>query len=73
MQTPMRDRHLGDIEWCDERGAFRLKQIIEAYWADRGRKVSVRLERAPFSAALRYARVDIRSDMVDGWPRSPSR
>ena len=56
-------------EWCDNDGASRLKQRIEAYWRDRGFDVDVNLVDAGFTASMRSARIDVRSDMVNGMPR----
>lgn len=50
-------------------GALRLKAKIEAYWAERGKHVRVKLDSAGFNPAVRAARVDIRSDMLNGYPR----
>jgi len=50
-------------------GAELLKQRIEAYWNERGFAVQVSLAPAGFSAPLRAARVDLRSDMLNGMPR----
>lgn len=56
-------------DWCTEDGARRLKSKIEDYWRDRGYDVSVNLVDACFMPAMRSARTDVRSDMVNGMPR----
>ncbi|MCG8442532.1 MAG: hypothetical protein MI723_12055 [Caulobacterales bacterium] len=56
-------------DWCTQEGARRLKQKIEAYWRDRGYDVEVKLVEAGFMPAMRSARTDVRSDMVNGMPR----
>ena len=56
-------------DWCNEDGAKRLKQKIEQYWSERGYDVDVDLVDACFIAAMRSARTDIRSNMVNGMPR----
>lgn len=56
-------------DWCNEDGAKRLKQKIEQYWSERGFEVNVDLVDACFIAAMRSARTDIRSNMVNGMPR----
>lgn len=56
-------------DWCNEDGAKRLKQKIEQYWAERGFDVSIDLVDACFIAAMRSARTDVRSNMVNGMPR----
>lgn len=56
-------------DWCSVEGAKRLKQRIEAYWADRGEAVEVKLVDAGFVAAMRSARCDLRSNMINGLPR----
>lgn len=56
-------------DWCTEDGAKRLKQKIEQYWSDRGFDVNIDLVDACFIAAMRSARTDVRSNMVNGMPR----
>lgn len=56
-------------DWCNEDGARRLKQKIEQYWSERGFEVDVDLVDACFIAAMRSARTDVRSNMVNGMPR----
>ncbi len=57
-----------DHDFCNAEGARRLKQRIEEYWRDRGFTVDVKLIEAGFVAAMRSARTDVRSDMVNGFP-----
>lgn len=52
-------------------GAAALKQMIEAYWRERGANVMVYVQQGDYHAALRTTRFDVRSDMVNGWPRQP--
>lgn len=56
-------------DWCNEDGAKRLKLKIEQYWNERGYDVNVDLVDACFIAAMRSARTDVRSNMVNGMPR----
>lgn len=56
-------------DWCNQDGANRLKQKIEEYWSDRGFDVNIDLVDAGFIAAMRSARTDVRSNMVNGMPR----
>lgn len=56
-------------ELCDKAGAILLKAKIEAYWRERGAIVNVRIEPKGFTAAMRAARYDIRSDLVNALPR----
>lgn len=56
-------------DWCDEEGAKRLREKINAYWAERGYEVDVDLVEAGFVPAMRSARTDVRSNMVNGMPR----
>jgi hypothetical protein len=58
-----------DSDFCSVDGARKLKQKIEDYWRERGYDVRVKLVEAPFMAAMRSARTDVRSDMVNGMPR----
>lgn len=57
-----------DYDFCNVDGAKRLKQRIEEYWRERGYNVDVKLIEAGFVAAMRSARTDVRSDMVNGFP-----
>ena len=57
-----------DHDFCNADGARRLKQRIEEYWRDRGYNVDIKLVEAGFVAAMRSARTDVRSDMVNGLP-----
>jgi hypothetical protein len=57
-----------DYDFCNVDGARRLKQRIEEYWRERGYAVDVKLVEAGFVAAMRSARTDVRSDMVNGFP-----
>ena len=54
--------------FCDAVGAGRLKRMIEDYWSQRGHAVTITFEAGAFSAQLRSARVDLRSDMLNGLP-----
>ena len=56
-------------DWCDEDGAKRLREKINSYWAERGYEVDVDLVDAGFVPAMRSARTDVRSNMVNGMPR----
>lgn len=51
-----------------EGGAHLIKEKIEAYWRERGMKVEVNFKKGGFVSALRMARVDVRSDMINGLP-----
>jgi hypothetical protein len=55
-------------DWCDEEGAKRLREKINAYWIERGFEVDVNLIDAGFVPAMRSARTDVRSNMVNGMP-----
>lgn len=54
--------------YLSREGALEIKRRIEAYWAARGFDVSVRVESAEFHPAVRSARLDVRSDMINGMP-----
>ena len=56
-------------DWCNNDGARRLKDKIAEYWSDRGYEVEVDLVDAGFVPAMRSARTDVRSNMVNGMPR----
>ena len=55
-------------DFCNVEGARRLKQRIEEYWRERGYAVDIKLIEAGFVPAMRSARMDVRSDMVNGLP-----
>jgi hypothetical protein len=59
-----------DNDFCTPDGARRLKQRIEDYWRDKGYAVDVKLVEAGFVPAMRSARFDVRSDLVNGIPRA---
>lgn len=56
-------------DYCSREGAIALKEKIEAYWRDRGHHVMVSLQNVGFHPAIRAARFDLRTDMVNGLPR----
>jgi hypothetical protein len=56
-------------ELCDAEGARKLKERIEAYWAEKGFSVAVTLPREVYVPQMRTSRHDVRSDMVDGYPK----
>jgi hypothetical protein len=58
---------LMNSDFCDSDGARKLKAKIE-YWTSRGFDVSVSLVEAGFVPAMRSARTDVRSNMVNGMP-----
>jgi len=55
-------------DYCTREGAERLKEQIEAYWAERGHEVRVNLVQGGFLASMRSARTDVRSTLVNGVP-----
>ena len=55
-------------DFCDQDGARKLKAKIEEYWSTRGFDVSINLIDAGFVPAMRSARTDVRSNMVNGMP-----
>ncbi len=65
------ERELAD--YCSREGALALKARIEAYWRDRGQDVMIALHNVGFHPAIRAARFDVRSDMVNGMPRAAAR
>lgn len=60
----------GESDFCSKEGAAALKAKIEAYWRERGQDVMLSLHNVGFHPAIRAARYDVRSDMVNGMPRS---
>jgi hypothetical protein len=57
-------------DYCSREGAQALKDKIEAYWRERGQNVMINLHNVGFHPAIRAARFDVRSDMVNGMPRT---
>lgn len=55
-------------DFCTEDGALRLKNKIEEYWKSRGFDVNIDLVDAGFIPAMRSARTDVRSNMINGMP-----
>lgn len=64
------NRGAGEYDFCSRSGAQELKAKIEAYWRDRGQTVQVMLHNVGFHPAIRAARFDVRSDMINGMPRA---
>src|SRR5262245_20333328 len=60
----------GERDYCSREGAVALKEKIEGYWRDRGQNVMIALHNVGFHPAIRAARFDVRSDMVNGMPRT---
>lgn len=60
----------GKTDLCSRAGAQALKAKIEAYWLERGHTVMIVLHNVGFHPAIRAARFDVRSDMVNGMPRA---
>ena len=60
----------GESDFCSKEGALALKEKIEAYWRERGRDVTLSLHNVGFHPAIRAARFDVRSDMINGMPRA---
>lgn len=60
----------GETDYCSREGAAALKAMIEAYWRERGHDVMIVLNNVGFHPAIRAARFDVRSDMVNGRPRT---
>ncbi len=56
-------------DYCSREGAQALKDKIEAYWRERGQNVMINLHNVGFHPAIRAARFDVRSDMINGMPR----
>lgn len=54
-------------ERCDEEGAAVLQRKIRAHWAPY--VIEFKTVQAPFHYAVRKARTDLRSDMINGLPR----
>ncbi|MBB36322.1 MAG: hypothetical protein CME88_08260 [Hirschia sp.] len=57
-------------DFCTPDGAKRLKMKIEEYWKNRGFDVNINLVDSGFVPAMRSARTDVRSNMVNGMPQA---
>lgn len=57
----------GPPDYCDAAGYDGLKAKIAAHWP--GQQIRFRAERGAFDPAICHARIDLRSDMVNGLPR----
>ncbi|MEJ0060813.1 MAG: hypothetical protein WDM79_15070 [Terricaulis sp.] len=57
-------------DYCSRDGAVALKDKIESYWRERGQDVMLSLHNVGFHPAIRAARYDVRSDMINGFPRA---
>jgi hypothetical protein len=64
------NRGAGEYDFCSRSGAQELKEKIEAYWRERGQTVQIMLHNVGFHPAIRAARFDVRSDMINGMPRA---
>ena len=72
--TPQReDREYIESDFCSREGAAALKAKIEAYWRERGQNVMISMHNVGFHPAIRAARYDVRSDMVNGLPRNAAK
>lgn len=69
VQTIVRSERAIGVDWFSRDGAHALKLRIEEYWRERGYEVTVVLRDAGFHPAMRSARFDVRSDLVNGLPR----
>ena len=56
-------------DFCSKEGADVLRHRIQEYWKERGYEIDVRLINQGFVPAMRSARTDIRSDLVNGLPQ----
>lgn len=57
-------------DFLTEPGALLLKQKLEAYWRERGYEVRVWVQEMGFHAAVRAVRYDVRSNLINGAPRT---
>lgn len=55
-------------DYCTQPGADALAKTIAAFWAARDRVVEMRLVGVGFCNSARGERVDLRSNMKNGWP-----
>lgn len=63
----------GMMDYCTREGADALRRRIEAFWKERGYDVMVTLHNVGFHPAIRAARYELRSDLMNGLPRARKR
>jgi len=57
-------------DWCTKDGAKALGERIKDYWRERGHHIQIELRDSGFIDVMRTARVDVRSNMVSGYPKT---
>ena len=57
-------------DFTTKEGAKALAARIAEYWRDRGHRVMLQIEDVAFHPAVRAVRYEIRSDLINGMPRS---
>jgi hypothetical protein len=67
MVKPLHTRWSGE-DWLSPSGAGQLVEFVREYWRSRGHDVRVWVESPKFKS--RDAFVAVRSDMIDGLPRT---
>ena len=60
-------------EWCSDPAASELRNKIEAYWRKRGFAIQTEAVDAEYVDTCRTARVDIRSNLINGLPPKSAR
>jgi len=55
---------------CDKAGATHVAMRLRTYWAERGHVVNVTLIDGSFESSLRIAPTYVRTDMINGLPRT---
>lgn len=68
MESGVSDDLVASGDYMGRSGAVVLACQIEAYWRARGHEIKVVLVEAGFHPAVRTARFDIRSDLINGMP-----
>jgi len=68
IEAPMRGSR-EPAECCDKEGAARIARIIVDKWARLGYAVNVKLIQQEYIPTVRSTRWDIRSDMINGYPK----
>ncbi len=63
----------GEPNYCTFEGAQALKKTIEDYWRQLGTPVTIYVVESGFDLKTRATRFDLRSDMVNGYPRAVPR
>ena len=61
------------MDLADREGAIRLRDHLKAYWRERGYEIDADVIPMGFTPAMRSARWDVRTNLVNGRPPASAR